>query len=473
MNELREAVDVDDVHKLDLKRLDSTPPNRLHVHYVATSSEEEQFMLTVVPKSTKLLRMEQSSIRSEAILLQWLSNSHGTSLADERERNHKGPERAAPDGIGESKPSPSIFEFKTSLPRVIKHGRAKIPNDVEFLLTKRVQGAVLSSTVNPLSKHQQRCIDFQIGKLIHNLSSYQSPSGQFGIASAVLEADIQHKNNTVSQTAGAKAANIPAFTCWSEAFLSLLESVLRDAEDIAVSLQYEKIRQNASRFKDVLDEVTVPSLVVLDAGEPFNTRIVLPGDSAVRELKTPVQQYSETCFKAEKPQPAAGPLLTPKTPVLGPPKANEMELKTTPLPITMYSNPDIPKVIGIQDWHNSVFGDPMFTSVLTKNENTDIWGGFVSQLGHNESKALKQAMYLAKDLRHVDVRRLLYECYHSVAAIVTEYYRMSVDGDDRELPARRRLVQALARLEDLDVLGRKMHPRPGSAHSAAKRQKST
>lgn len=472
MNELREAVGVDDVRQLDLKRLDSTPPNRLHVHYVATSSKEEQFTLTVVPTSIKRLRMEQSSIRSEAILLQWLSNSHSTSAADERGPNHKVPEQPVPDSIEENKLSPSISDFKNMLPRVIKHGRAKFPNDVEFLLTKRVQGAVPSSTVNPLSKYQQRCIDFQIGRLIHQISTYQSPTGQFGIASAVLEADTQQKFSSSSQAIGSKATNIPVYNCWSDAFLSLLESVLRDAEDIAVSLQYEKIRQNASRFKHVLDEVTVPSLVVLDAGEPFNTQIVFPGDSAVRDLKTPVQQGGATCFRTEQPEPAALPLFTAKIPAIMLHAADGIELKTSALPMTMHSNPDIPKVIGIQDWHNCIFGDPMFTSVLTHSKNTEIRSGFIYQLGEVESKALEQAMHLAKDLQHVDVRRLLYECYHSVAIIVTEYYRMTVDGDDRELPARRRLVQALARLEDLDVLGRKVHPRPDSAHSVAKRQKS-
>jgi hypothetical protein len=55
---------------------------------------------------------------------------------------------------------------------------------------------------------------------------------------------------------------------WRESFCALLESVLRDAEDMFVHLPYAEIRHELARLSSALDEVTLPRLVVAGFGRP-------------------------------------------------------------------------------------------------------------------------------------------------------------------------------------------------------------
>jgi len=60
---------------------------------------------------------------------------------------------------------------------------------------------------------------------------------------------------------------------WREAFLSLLESALRDAEDMLVSIPYDSIRYYVSSQRHLLDAIATSRLVALDAGEPRNVLV--------------------------------------------------------------------------------------------------------------------------------------------------------------------------------------------------------
>jgi len=60
---------------------------------------------------------------------------------------------------------------------------------------------------------------------------------------------------------------------WREAFLSLLESALRDAEDMLVSIPYDSIRYYVTAQRHLLDAITTSRLVALDAGEPRNVLV--------------------------------------------------------------------------------------------------------------------------------------------------------------------------------------------------------
>jgi hypothetical protein len=55
---------------------------------------------------------------------------------------------------------------------------------------------------------------------------------------------------------------------WRSAFRSLFEDVLRDAEDMFITLPYAQIRDELSRLSSALEEVTLPRLVVVDFGRP-------------------------------------------------------------------------------------------------------------------------------------------------------------------------------------------------------------
>lgn len=53
---------------------------------------------------------------------------------------------------------------------------------------------------------------------------------------------------------------------WGETFCALFESVLRDSEDMFISLPYAEIRDEMDRLKSALEEVSLPRLVVVGFG---------------------------------------------------------------------------------------------------------------------------------------------------------------------------------------------------------------
>ena len=73
------------------------------------------------------------------------------------------------------------------------------------------------------------------------------------------------------------------------------------------------------------------------------------------------------------------------------------------------------------------------------------------------------------DPQNAESRCLLYECYHAATAIVREYYRRCSDSDDREMPARKRLTQALRKLDKMDDMGKERRPHPTGEASPKKR----
>lgn len=60
---------------------------------------------------------------------------------------------------------------------------------------------------------------------------------------------------------------------WREAFLSLLESALRDAEDVLVSIPYDSIRHYVGAHGALLDDIRRPQLVAMDVGNPRNVLV--------------------------------------------------------------------------------------------------------------------------------------------------------------------------------------------------------
>ncbi|GAB1211750.1 hypothetical protein ATERTT37_000874 [Aspergillus terreus] len=70
---------------------------------------------------------------------------------------------------------------------------------------------------------------------------------------------------------------------WKEAFLSLVEGTLRDAEDAFVNLPYAEIRSHIHRLSPALEEITLPQLVLVDLGCPSQV-ILNPEDKAISGL---------------------------------------------------------------------------------------------------------------------------------------------------------------------------------------------
>lgn len=449
------------------ERLDAVPSNRLHTHVLAKSSTEANLLLSFAPRNARRLRVESSSVRAEATLLQWLSDVAYSDTDSTAPQSHKqqrsSVDQSEPSGLGIHTHRSTLQDY---LPEFIKLYVGQSSHD-EVLVRRPINGILLSMLPGPLSDTCRKGIDFQIGLLLRRISLQRSPTGRFGLTSTVL-ASPRHADPTLLSRTKASAVN-STYETWSAAFLSLLESILRDAEDVAISVPYEKIRYHATRFRRVLDDVTRPALVIVDAGENFNTLVgsSLKGSPLASQLDTqssnrsPSPKHEGDTPEALTPRP---PLQPGETQAQGPfvgeavPEENETKGRETSL-----------QVVGMRDLHNSIFGDPLFASVLSSREGAHIWEGFTSYDTAADSDRLSHQSY---DLGHqstTGARRLLYECYHALCAIVTEYYRRRSDSDEREMPARKRLVQVLAKLDGLDDLGKGIHERPEAESSPAKR----
>ncbi|RDA93404.1 hypothetical protein CP533_1998 [Ophiocordyceps camponoti-saundersi (nom. inval.)] len=435
----------------DFHQLPSVKPQ---TKFFATTSDAETLLLSLAPHATALLRCERSLILSEAALLCWLAGVGDETCPtdDKRLLRQPGLITASRDidrcRVPDTEPQP----LRSYLPSLLEHGSAWNGRHGEYILTRPVAGTTVTSLSPPLSIAERKCVDFQIGQLLRRISSLQSPNGKFGTAVAVLSSaptvcDV-HWRRTVTLDLNSR------YDQWSDAFLCILESALRDAEDFRVAIRYEAVRDHVGRFRHFLDAVTRPCLVAIDAGEDATTLVTSrsdthhqgdwcsQSDSESRKQEVRLSQLNDSGH-VESPLDTRG----------------AWRSKTRSARVSI-------RVTGIQEWSNCVFGDPLFASVLSRNASPEIWNGFKSPLpGHGVGELLD-------DMASARIRRLLYECHHAITAIVREYCRRRSDSDDRELPARKRLTQVLRILDSLDDFGKEKRPHPSGDTSPAKRPKS-
>ncbi|KAF2007722.1 hypothetical protein P154DRAFT_419329 [Amniculicola lignicola CBS 123094] len=137
------------------------------------------------------------------------------------------------------------------VPQVIKYDNRGDALGSAFLMMSHVPGRRLSELSPYLSVNERRTIDYTLGAYIRTLTSLSAT--QFGLTHRVF--------------AGKGSSS------WREAFIALLESVLRDAEDMLVTLPYDTIRYYIQQHISCLDEVTEPRLVALHACELDNVMI--------------------------------------------------------------------------------------------------------------------------------------------------------------------------------------------------------
>ncbi|PHH79413.1 hypothetical protein CDD80_4866 [Ophiocordyceps camponoti-rufipedis] len=204
----------------DLHQLPSAKPQ---TRFFATTPDAETLLLSLAPCATTLLRCERSLIPSEVALLRWLSG-----VSDDT---------SGRDGVRRVVPQPSPQLLRPFLPSLLKHGRACNGRHGEYILTKPVAGTTIASLNPPLTNKERMCVDFQVGQLLRCISSHQSPNGKFGTAVAVLS------EPTASDALWQRAVISDLNSChdkWSDAFLCILESALRDAEDFRVAIRTPK-----------------------------------------------------------------------------------------------------------------------------------------------------------------------------------------------------------------------------------------
>ncbi|KAL8948939.1 MAG: hypothetical protein Q9222_004915 [Ikaeria aurantiellina] len=140
------------------------------------------------------------------------------------------------------------------VPRILKHESTANRLGGPFLLTTFLVGTSYAKVKKSMTGAEGASIEHQLRFLVAAMSQHV-PLAKKSYGPIALAAC-----NRGSRT-------------WREAFKSMLESLLMDAEDILVNLPYARIRDEVIRFEAVLDSVTEPRLVVLGLCEPRNILI--------------------------------------------------------------------------------------------------------------------------------------------------------------------------------------------------------
>lgn len=136
------------------------------------------------------------------------------------------------------------------LPRLLAHDlTSKSPVGLPFLLTSYSRGPSLSSADQYLSVVQQQSLDRHLGSLVFSLSCLKNDS--FG---PICPSETRQG----------------LYSTWRDAFCMIMESALRDAEDMLVSLPYQLIRHWSNTLSDALDEIREARLVLLNFGREAN-----------------------------------------------------------------------------------------------------------------------------------------------------------------------------------------------------------
>jgi hypothetical protein len=184
----------------------------LHRIYKLQSLDKTIFTLKCSPsRDTHLMRHEHKSLETEARVIDLINaNTHV--------------------------PTPQRIAYDSQAINAI---------GAPFLLRSYIPGATLADVERYLSTDELSDIDRMLGSYL--FSMFQVKERSFGLFHRVNAGTGHHT--------------------WGEAFQSLVESVLRDAEDMLVSLPYDSIRYHVSVRKTILDQITVPRLTAMDAGD--------------------------------------------------------------------------------------------------------------------------------------------------------------------------------------------------------------
>ncbi|KUI58218.1 hypothetical protein VP1G_05495 [Cytospora mali] len=420
-------------------------------------------LILAPPSMLRLLRSEQWIIKSEAVVVKWIRGvllSGETPIQCGRRRSKSEVDLSYTDVCGSCGTKRQYCQVKIQdelflkdvdllklLPALIDHSQTNKELGSAYNILSHLNGLSLSSLPRGLTLSERQHIDFQTGRFVRRLSLLHSPTGKFGPAISVLcPAAV-----TQSQ-AGGSMGKPGGMDRWSLAFHAILEGILRDAEDMAVTISYQTIRRHFRRLRSYLDAVTVPRLVILDATHDSNI---------MAERKAPTRNgRNEAMIDLTS-------LVADSDDEDG--RGNEQD--------DVWYSADI-RVTGLRDWSNCTFGDPLMCMVFSEDPSREFLHGFSGR--GQESKTHKdietQDMFtLCGDIveypKEAHVRLLLYQCYHATVAVVKEFYRPQSDSTNRELAARKRLHAALAKLEDIEDDPKRRHARPFGEMSPAKKPK--
>ncbi|KAI1135436.1 hypothetical protein F5Y05DRAFT_405897 [Hypoxylon sp. FL0543] len=422
-----------------VESIESLPSCCLLRFFDVKISDGRTLVLSLPPPPTmRLLRSERDLSISETLVTKWLlgevlespvqlKGSVGRSI-DTRQHFESQLQKDEPS-ISPERPLLSKKDVIKFLPILVADSSSSIELGSPYNLFEQPKGVPVSDLRPPLTKYEMRSIDLQLGQLVRLLSGFKSPNGLFGSVAAVT--------NPPTPFTDLDGGRLVAFTSrgttsWRQAFHGLLEAVLRDAEDMAVTFSYEPIRGYFSRLGYVLDGVTTARLVILDATDESNillSRSTKPHESGdkIPQL-TPCEERGQSRTEAEEST-----------------RERNQEGDEGGEPPSS-QRPSI-NVAGFRDWSNCGFADPLFAEVFSRDPSSDFLRGF---RGTNASDGESDGEDIIEDHENVHIRLLLYECYHATVGVVKTFYRPGPNSSEREIAARRRLAAALKRLQEVD-----------------------
>jgi hypothetical protein len=437
--------------------------NRLQRVYELQLKGGRKLLLVMAPPSMmRLLRSEQHLTTTERIVILWLSDVQSQKRSQRTGRPGAVEYDKASCASGDTEslavetiPSTGTADFNLLdyIPSLVASSSNSEPLGVPYSVLDKPRGIVIAALQSALTPLARKNIDRQAGRLVRHLSHLQPESKRFGPAFAVLSATDDNKQN---RPPAPMAGGPDSSSKWYLAFHSLLESVLRDGEDMAIMLPYAAVRRNFRKLGHHLDLIITPRLVVLDAASDDNlmvewrNKVVDEADKP--DSKSPTQVPSPKAEEATKSEPQEEP--------------DSKGLRSI--------DSNDPMITGISRWSTCVFGDPLMARVFCEDPSDEFLHEFhaTGQDGAFQNTQMDDGLIEGKE--HAAVRMLLYRCYHATAAVVREFYRPASTSSGRELAARKRLGEVLNRLEEMDGNTPKFHRRrPSGEMSPAKKLRQT
>ncbi|KAK3305507.1 uncharacterized protein B0T15DRAFT_532530 [Chaetomium strumarium] len=431
-----------DVSVRKVQAVSSLGPRRT---YRVVLSDGRSLQLVLLSRALwRPLRSEQDMVASEAAAVRWMR-----------------------EAVADRSPADSDLSafLLPLLPVLLHQGQETDFPGASFAVHDPVEGTPLALLPQPPTPASLADVDHQVGTLVRQLARLTSPTGRFGPLAAVIGSRSTPSPLSKTGAEVAAAANMlegglsatGGAGTWSMAFHSMLEGVLRDGEDMGIVMGYWTIRKTFRRLRYILDEVTVPRLVAVEVGGKGNVLVeeAVPADGAKggkgRGEAVPEPEDEEKIQKAEQ--------------------QTETEETERDAPRRL-------KLTGLRDWSSCVFGDPLLATLFSDRQqhppSTDFLRGFNGKgIEHTPTRERPIPLdgSIIEDVGTAWIRLLLYQVYHAVVRIVSEFYRPRQDSSARELAARKELNEALARLAEVPDDAKKKHQRPSGEMSPAKRIK--